>query len=219
MKKYQIGIIDDNHKIAQQLQQKLSLVDDVEILFFEDRGLKGINWLNKNVQKPNIILMDIEMPDMDGIETTFRIKQIFPGIQIIMLTVFESEDSIFNAIKAGATGYLLKDEKLESILNSFEEVLSGGAPMSPLIAQKTIQMLSKGYKPQQVVIYANNSEEQLSKRELEILQLLANGLRNFEVAERLFISNATVKKHIENIYNKLQIHSRAELVNWYHINK
>ncbi|MBP7512233.1 MAG: response regulator transcription factor [Bacteroidia bacterium] len=219
MKKYQIGIIDDNHKIAQQLQQKLSLVDDVEILFFEDRGLKGINWLNTNLQKPNIILMDIEMPDMDGIETTFRIKQIFPGIQIIMLTVFESEDSIFNAIKAGATGYLLKDEKLESILNSFEEVLSGGAPMSPLIAQKTIQMLSKGYKPQQVVIYANNSEEQLSKRELEILQLLANGLRNFEVAERLFISNATVKKHIENIYNKLQIHSRAELVNWYHINK
>jgi DNA-binding NarL/FixJ family response regulator len=219
MKKYQIGIIDDNHKIAQQLQQKLSLVDDVEILFFEDRGLKGINWLNTNVQKPNIILMDIEMPDMDGIETTFRIKQIFPGIQIIMLTVFESDDSIFNAIKAGATGYLLKDEKLESILNSFEEVLSGGAPMSPLIAQKTIQMLSKGYKPQQVVIYANNSEEQLSKRELEILQLLANGLRNFEVAERLFISNATVKKHIENIYNKLQIHSRAELVNWYHINK
>ncbi len=219
MKKYQIGIIDDNHKIAQQLQQKLSLVDDVEILFFEDRGLKGINWLNTNLQKPNIILMDIEMPDMDGIETTFRIKQIFPGIQIIMLTVFESEDSIFNAIKAGATGYLLKDEKLESILNSFEEVLSGGAPMSPLIAQKTIQMLSKGYKPQQVVIYANNSEEQLSKRELEILQLLANGLRNFDVAERLFISNATVKKHIENIYNKLQIHSRAELVNWYHINK
>ncbi len=219
MKKYQIGIIDDNHKIAQQLQQKLSLVDDVEILFFEDRGLKGINWLNTNVLKPNIILMDIEMPDMDGIETTFRIKQIFPGIQIIMLTVFESEDSIFNAIKAGATGYLLKDEKLESILNSFEEVLSGGAPMSPLIAQKTIQMLSKGYKPQQVVIYANNSEEQLSKRELEILQLLANGLRNFDVAERLFISNATVKKHIENIYNKLQIHSRAELVNWYHINK
>jgi DNA-binding NarL/FixJ family response regulator len=219
MKKYQIGIIDDNHKIAQQLQQKLSLVDDVEILFFEDRGLKGINWLNANVQKPNIILMDIEMPEMDGIETTFRIKQIFPGIQIIMLTVFESENNIFNAIKAGATGYLLKDEKLESILNSFEEVLSGGAPMSPLIAQKTIQMLSKGYKPQQVVIYANNSEEQLSKRELEILQLLANGLRNFEVAERLFISNATVKKHIENIYNKLQIHSRAELVNWYHINK
>lgn len=219
MKKYQIGIIDDNHKIAQQLQQKLSLIDDVEILFSEDRGMKGINWLNNNVQKPNIILMDIEMPDMDGIETTFRIKQIFPGIQIIMLTVFESEENIFNAIKAGATGYLLKEEKLDTILHSFEEVLSGGAPMSPIIAQKTIQMLSKSYKPEKVVIYTNNSEEQLSKRELEILQLLAIGLRNFEVAEKLFISNATVKKHIENIYNKLQIHSRAELVNWYHINK
>jgi DNA-binding NarL/FixJ family response regulator len=211
-----IGIIDDNVRLARQLIQKLQMVENITILFNEDRGRKGIEWLGLNHgNHPDIILMDIEMPDMDGIETTFRIKQLFPGIRIIMLTVFETEDKIFNAIKAGATGYLLKDEKLGKMLSSFEEVMDGGSPMSALIASKSLRMMLSGYKPETKNILVNEPDEQLTKREVEVLEFLVQGSRNQEIAEKLFISPSTVKKHIENIYLKLQMKSRVELVNWY----
>lgn len=214
MQQITIGIVDDNIRLAQQLKARLSLIDEVQILFFADRGAKAIEWLRQSTVKPDLILMDIEMPEMDGIETTLNIKQQFPDQKIMMLTVFDNEEHIFNAIKAGATGYLMKDEKLERILSSFNEVMDGGAPMSPMIAQKSIQMMVSGYKPAQSPQYTAEQQE-LTKRELEILELLAAGHKNTDVADKLFISGATVKKHVENIYAKLQFHSRVDLVNWY----
>ena len=211
----EIGIVDDNVQLSRQLIQKLSLAEEVKILFNVERGRKAIDWLKDNLQKPDIILMDIEMPDMDGIETTFRIKQQYPGIRILMLTVFESEEKIFNAIKAGATGYLLKDEKLDVMLRAFDEIMEGGVPMSRSIAAKSLQMMLKGYKPEGKVPFNQESDEQLTKREIEILENLSLGLKNQEIADKLFISRSTVKKHIENIYLKLQLKSRVELVNWY----
>lgn len=210
-----IGIVDDNLGIGRQLIEKLSLAEEIHVMFFADRGRKAIEWLQQHSEIPDLLLMDIEMPDMDGIETTFRIKQLFPDIKILMLTVFESEDKIFNAIKAGATGYLLKDEKLERMLVAFDEIMEGGIPMSASIASKSLQMMLKGYKPEVKTSFMQNADEQLTKREIEILQHLSRGLRNQEIADALFISRATVKKHIENIYLKLQLKSRVELVNWY----
>jgi len=210
-----IGIVDDNQQLGRQLIQKLSLAEEVNVLFFCDRGQKAIDWLKQHNETPDILLMDIEMPEMDGIETTFRIKQLFPGIRILMLTVFDSENKIFNAIKAGATGYLLKDEKLERMLIAFDEIMEGGVPMSASIAAKSLQMMILGYKPVDKTSYISYSEEQLTKREIEILEHLSKGFRNQEIADKLFISRATVKKHIENIYLKLQFRSRVELVNWY----
>lgn len=210
-----IGIIDDNHLISKQLIQKLELASDVTILFFTDRGRKAIDWLERSHQKPDLLLMDIEMPDMDGIETTFRIKQHFPEIKILMLTVFESDDKIFNAIKAGATGYLLKDEKLERMLTAFDEIMEGGIPMSAVIASKSLKMMLSGFKPEEKTGFIKETGEQLTKREIEILEYLSKGNRNQDIADQLFISRSTVKKHIENIYLKLQLKSRVELVNWY----
>lgn len=210
-----IGIIDDNLSLGRQLIQKLSLAEEIRVMFFVDRGRKALDWLVQHSVRPDILLMDIEMPEMDGIETTFRIKQQFPDIKILMLTVFESEDKIFNAIKAGATGYLLKDEKLERMLTAFDEISEGGIPMSAAIAAKSLTMMLSGYKPQEKTSFIPGSEEQLTKREVEILENLSKGLRNQEIADKLFISRATVKKHIENIYLKLQLRSRVELVNWY----
>lgn len=210
-----IGIIDDNQNIGKQLIQKLNLAEEVNVLFFVDRGSKAIIWLTEHSERPDILLMDIEMPDMDGIETTFRIKQKYPEIKILMLTVFESEDKIFNAIKAGATGYLLKDEKLERMMIAFGEIMEGGVPMSRTIAAKSLQMMLSGFKPNEKSSFIDGSAEQLTKREIEILENLSTGLRNQEIAQKLFISRSTVKKHIENIYLKLQLKSRVELVNWY----
>mgnify|MGYP001214818657 FL=1 len=210
-----IGIIDDNQAIGKQLIQKLSLDGEIRVLFYADRGREAIDWLIQHPEKPDLLLMDIEMPGMDGIETTFRIRQLFPEIKILMLTVFESEDKIFNAIKAGATGYLLKDEKLGRMLHAFTEIMEGGVPMSPVIAARSLKMMLSGYKPEEKTGFVKETGEQLTKREIEILECLSKGNRNQEIADQLFISRSTVKKHIENIYLKLQLKSRVELVNWY----
>jgi DNA-binding NarL/FixJ family response regulator len=132
-----------------------------------------------------------------------------------MLTVFDNEEHIFNAIKAGATGYLMKEEKLGRIQQAFDEVMEGGSSMSAMIAQKTMQMMLNGFKGTATEIH-REQEDKLTKREFEILEHLSKGLKSQELADKLFISPATVKKHIENIYNKLQLHSRVELVNWFH---
>lgn len=209
---YKVGIVDDNVKIAEQLKTRLELTEQVSITFYASSGKDAIAWYEMQNNLPDIVLMDIEMPEMDGIETTFRIKQMHPDTKVIMLTVFDNEENIFNAIRAGASGYLLKDEKITRVIQAFDEVLNGGAPMSGMVAQKTLAMMLSGYKP-------SSSKEKdvdfLTNREVEILKLLAEGKKNQQVADVLFISAATVKKHIENIYAKLQLHSRVELVNWY----
>lgn len=215
MDKISVGIIDDNVKIAEQLVQKLEFVEEVEIWFVVHSGRESIEWMKRETEHPDILLMDISMPGMDGIETTFRIRQANPEQRVLMLTVFEDEAHIFRAMQAGATGYLLKDEKLDRMLQAFHEILDGGVPMSPAVAARALNMMISGYKPDKKLLVTTNEEEKLSKRETEILELLAKGLQNKEVAAQLFISDATVKKHIENIYAKLQLRSRVELVNWY----
>lgn len=210
-----IGIVDDNQVLGRQLVQKLGFADQIQVLFCVDRAKKALDWLALNMEAPNLILMDIEMPEMDGIEATFRIKQLYPAIKILMLTVFETEEKIFSAIKAGATGYLLKDEKLPRMLTAFNEIMEGGIPMSALIASKSLQMMLSGYKPESKLNPTNDMGEELTPREIEILENLSLGLRNQNIADKLFISRSTVKKHIENIYLKLQLKSRVELVNWY----
>ena len=208
-----ILIVEDESIIALELQARVKNFG-YQVAGIADRGSTAINKFQQ--LKPDIILMDINIKgDMDGIETTFRIKQLFPEIKILMLTVFESEDKIFNAMKAGATGYLLKDEKLERMLVAFDEIMEGGIPMSASIAAKSLKMLISGYRPEEKTSFIPGSDEQLTKREIEILEHLARGSRNQGIADKLFISRATVKKHIENIYLKLQLKSRVELVNWY----
>ncbi len=212
--KYQIGIVDDNEGIAMQIAEKLLLTDMVEICFIACGGREALHWLAKHTNHPAIILMDIEMPGMNGMEATFRIKSQYESIKIIMLTVFDNEANIFNSIKAGASGYLLKDEVLPRMMEAFAEVNDGGAPMSPAIAKKAMQMLISGYKADKQLLY-NESQEELSRREVEILTNMADGKNSAEIADFLFISTSTVKKHIENIYRKLHIKSRVELLIWY----
>jgi DNA-binding NarL/FixJ family response regulator len=158
--------------------------------------------------------MDIEMPVMNGIETTFRIKNSYKDISVIMLTVFDNESNIFNAIKAGASGYLLKDEKFERMLEAFNDIREGATPMSRSVAKKALQMLVTGYKPEKQLMYTEEQEE-LSKRELEILELMADGASTQQMVDKLFISPRTLKKHIQHIYQKLHLKSRVELLLWY----
>lgn len=210
-----LGIVDDNMQLARQLESRLLMFPETDVLFTLFSGQKVLEWMQQSRNHPDIILMDIEMPGMNGVETTFRIRQDYTDQRILMFTVFEDEENIFNAVKAGATGYLLKDEPIERMIRAFAEVMDGGAPMSAMVASKALRMMVSGYQPEKKAVFSDDPEAQLTRRETEILELLSSGLRNAEVAGKLFISPATVKKHIENIYAKLQLQSRVELVNWY----
>ena len=204
--KIKIGLVEDNPHLARSLKENLSSFENVEVLFVASNGQDALQKLFS--LEPDIILMDINMPVMDGIEATKKIKHLFPNIKIIMLTVFDDGDNIFNSILAGASGYLLKDEKPGKILSAFEEAMEGGAPMSPVIATKSLQFI-RGKNPD---VMKNSEEYRLTKREIEILEYIARGETYQQIADKIFISPKTVRKHIENIYTKLQVHNKVDAV-------
>lgn len=154
---------------------------------------------------PDVALLDIELPGMSGIEGVRRLKQRFPSIQILMLTVFADNDHVFEAICAGASGYLLKDTPPARLTEAVHELVSGGAPMSPEIARKVVGMFSRVAPPR-------TEDHKLSPREVDLLKLLAEGHSYKTAAKALSISIDTVRFHIRNIYDKLHVHSKSEAV-------
>ena len=201
-----LALTEDNPFLATAIRQKLELFgEDFNLKLIARHGQDLLDQLedNKNV---DVILMDIEMPEMNGIEATRIVKQKYPHIKILMLTVFDDEENVFNAILAGANGYLLKDEPADKLRSSIHEIVEDGAPMSPLIASKALKLLRN---PQ---IRETKEDHNLSKREVEVLQQLSTGLDYQKIAANLFISPATVRKHIENIYSKLHAHNKMEAV-------
>ncbi len=204
-----IAIAEDNDFLAKSITDKLALFSDkFEVSFRAKNGREIVDYVLKN-SKPDVILMDIEMPLLDGIKATELITSPFPEIRIIILTVFDDDDKIFNAIKAGASGYLLKDEPIEKIIEGIDIVLSGGAPMSAAIAAKTLQLLRN--KDNSADSF-DNTDFNLTKREIEILEYLKQGYDYNKTANLLFISPFTVRKHIENIYRKLQVNNKIQAV-------
>jgi DNA-binding NarL/FixJ family response regulator len=204
-----IAIVDDNSFLIKATQEKLSFFDDFEMKFTAFDGKNCIEKLEKN-HNIDLILMDIEMPVMNGIEATNFIKAHYPQIKIIMLTVFDNDENIFNAIKAGADGYLLKEVNPKDLHQGIIETLNGGATMTPSIALKTLKLFRNP------IVFEDNSikteEINLSVREIEVLEQLSKGLTYNVIAENLFLSVGTVRKHIENIYTKLQVHNKLEAI-------
>ena len=212
---FRVAIVDDNVNLLRSINQNLSNFEEITIAFTAMNGVDAVSLTG--TQNPEVILMDIEMPEMDGIEATRRIKEAYPDKKIIMLTVFDREDKIFEAIKAGATGYLMKDERPARIESAIEEAVEGGAPMSPIIAIKILRILRSqslvaGNTVQTIEKIEAPESFNLSKREMEILERIANGLTYQQTGDALFISPKTVRKHIENIYEKLQVHSKMQAI-------
>ncbi len=155
--------------------------------------------------KPDVVLMDINLPGMNGVECVRELKRILPDTQIVMLTVYEDTDNIFNALAAGATGYLLKRSTKKEILESIQEVYNGGSPMTAHIARKVVQSFQRPTQQAPEV-------DDLSPREREVLEYLANGYIYKEIADKLGISYETVKTYIRRIYEKLHVRTRTEAV-------
>lgn len=202
-----IAIIDDNSFLIASIKEKLSFFEDIQIKFTANNGADLLKKVEDN-HNVDVLLMDIEMPVLNGIETTAIVKQKYPQIKVIMLTVFDNDENIFNAIQAGADGYLLKDVNPNELHQGILETLNGGAAMNPSIALKTLKLLRNP------ISFDNTPSEEinLSAREIDVLEQLAQGLSYTIIADNLFLSPSTVRKHIENIYKKLQVHSKIEAV-------
>ena len=202
-----IVIVDDNVFLQKAVAEKLSFFDDLVLKFTANNGNDLLAKLEKN-KNIDLILMDIEMPECNGIEATKLVKSKYPQLKIIMLTVFDNDENIFNAIKAGADGYLLKEVNPNELHQGIIETLNGGAAMNPSIALKTLKLLRNPYDFGAI----EQEDIKLTNREIEVLEQLSKGLSYNVIADNLFLSPGTVRKHIENIYTKLQVHNKLEAI-------
>lgn len=198
----QIAIVEDNAALGNGLRKVLESAEDfkcIGVWTSAEEALKKVDAF-----RPDVVLMDINLPGMSGIEATAQIKHYLPEIQVIMVTVYRDHDQIFAALKAGASGYLLKRSTPEELRQAIRDVRSGGAPMSAEIARRVVDAFHQPMKS------PGADAVKLSKRETEILELLTTGLANKEIAHRLEISVETVRVHLRRIYEKLHVHSRTE---------
>lgn len=199
-----VAIVEDNPQYRTTLAIILQLNENLKLIHkLEDAETVMAHF---EVQKPDVVLMDIDLPVISGIQAVWKIKKTWPEVRILMLTVFEDEEKIFGAIKAGANGYLLKKDSPQTILDSIEALARGESAMNGMIASKLLEYFQK-----QAVKRTSLDETDLTNREKTILQSLVNGKSYKEIAAELFISVETLNTHVKNIYRKLNVHSRGEL--------
>ncbi|CAN5687240.1 two-component system response regulator CasR [soil metagenome] len=196
-----IAIVEDDEKVRNYLAEEIHLHIDVEELRVFANAETALKELSAN--PADIGLFDIQLPVMNGIECIRRLKILHPRMQMMVLTVYDNPDNIFNALKAGATGYLLKTTPPDKIIDAISDVYHGGSPISSQVARKVIEAFA-------LVGKTNEYFQQLTRREQEILEELSKGFRYKEIADKLFVSLETVRTHISNIYEKLQVNSRVE---------
>jgi DNA-binding NarL/FixJ family response regulator len=219
---FTVALVEDNNVNRNTFLQKINVLGNMYLIFVAANGhecleqLKGV----PQTKLPQVIFMDLEMPKMDGIETIRLAKSLYPEIHFVVLTVFDDEEKIFEAIKAGASGYLLKHEPAGVLQEAVMNVLEfGGAPMSPAIARKALQLMSKSSLTDTPIEVRQSLPAMITTREEEILKHLVKGWDAKRIAAALDISVLTVRKHIANVYDKLHVQSKAEVINMAHYNK
>ena len=216
--KINIAIVDDDYRTLTNLKKLLDFTGKVEVTDIFQSGTDFISHLSqlKAGDFPQAVLMDIDMPGMNGIDCVLIGKARFPQVKFLMLTVYDDEDKLFKAIKAGANGYLLKDEKISVIVRQLEILIyEDGVPLSPVMAAKTFELL----KMSKIERASDKDSFHLTEREKEVLQQIVDGKGYKEIAASLFISSNTVKKHIAKIYNKLHVSSKAQAIKMVHFHK
>jgi DNA-binding NarL/FixJ family response regulator len=205
-----VAIVDDIKNIRESIREKINLSPDIRV----EKTYASAKVLIEDMEngfEPDIVLMDIEMPEMNGIIATEIITTKFRKTKVLMFTVFDDHTNIFNAVCVGAKGYLLKDEKPEKIHRAIFETMEGGSSLSPHIALKALELI-KNIQSHDMKKQPRKSEI-LSEREMEILKWVSKGLNGNEIADKAGISYGTVRKHMENIYLKLGVHNKVEALN------
>lgn len=195
-------IVDDHQLVREGVRTFLQKQSDITVVGEASSGEEGLRLAADLV--PDVVLMDLVMPEMDGVETTRRLKQISPETQVIVLTSFDDDQHIFPAIRAGALSYILKDVGTGELADTVRKASLGEAVMTPRVAARVMQELRQGSRA------SEHLDSDLSERELEVLRLIAEGCANTEIAERLVISEHTVKRHVSNILSKLHLADRTQ---------
>ena len=204
MNKTDVIIIEDNELLRDSLMEAINKSSSINCSNAFGSGEAALEFIESAELVPDIILLDIGLPGMSGIELIPELKKLSPSSKIIIITIHDDDENVFNAICAGASGYLLKDLSSDSIANSISEVMNGGAPMNSHIAKKVLNM----FRDQNI----KSEGYDLSDREKEILALLVDGLSKKQIADNIFLSHHTVDSHIRNIYAKLEVHSRSSAI-------
>ena len=198
-----VGIVEDNKTVREGFETLLNRTPGFQCVCACGTVGDALKRIPKS--QPEVVLMDIQLPDATGVECTAKLKQMMPAVQIVIVTVYEDSERIFQALRAGACGYILKRAQPEAVIDAVKEAYEGGVPMTPEIARKVI-----GQFRQQAA--AATQVEGLTDREREVLELVMQGLGNKAVADRLGVTIAAVKWHLQHIYEKLHVHSRTEAV-------
>jgi len=198
-----VAIVEDNQVLAKSMEQLFDQTDDIRCVVSIKNLLNVVSVFQK--VRPDIVLMDIGLPDISGIEGVRTLKNNFDNMQILMFTVFDDDDKIFEAIREGASGYLLKKSRPQEIIDAIRDLNQGGSPMSPSVARRVIQFFQAGPP-------LKEEDYQLTIREKEILFALVDGLSYKKIADKYYLSVHTIRKHISNIYEKLHVHSKSQAV-------
>ncbi|HZT22902.1 MAG TPA: response regulator transcription factor [Verrucomicrobiae bacterium] len=196
-----VAIVEDNRTLREGFETLLNRTPGFQCVCTCDTVTEALRKIPKT--RPDVVLMDIQLPDATGVECTAKIKELMPAVQIVIVTVYEDTERIFQALRAGACGYLLKRAQPEKVIAAIREAHEGGVPMTPEIARKVIGLFRSQAAAQQQI-------GGLTDREREVLQLVMHGLGNKAIADRLGVTVAAVKWHLQHIYEKLHVHSRTE---------
>jgi DNA-binding NarL/FixJ family response regulator len=203
-------VVDDQTVVRDGLVLLLGLLPGLEVVGSAGDGEEAVRLVGEN--KPDVVLMDLRMPRMDGVEATRRIKAEYPSVQIVVLTTYSDDESVFAALQAGARGYLTKDAGAEEIARAIDAVLGGDAQLDPSVQRRLVDALATGAQPPRR--RRGDLPDGLTQREAEVLTLIAAGHSNAEIARELFISEATVKTHINNLFAKAGLRDRAQAVTY-----
>jgi DNA-binding NarL/FixJ family response regulator len=198
-----VAIVEDDHRVRESLCVLINGTENIRCISTHSSGEEALEDII--YKKPDVVLMDINLPGMSGIDCVRKLKAASPKTQILMLTMYEDDEKVFQSLVAGASGYLVKRTSPSELLNAIQEVHSGASPMSGKVARTVVEYFHKQQS-------AAPHQESLSRREEEILRLLAKGYRYKEIADALAISFETVRSHLKNIYDKLHVRSRTEAV-------
>ncbi|WP_020139169.1 response regulator transcription factor [Streptomyces sp. 351MFTsu5.1] len=206
-----VVVADDQTVVREGIVMLLGLLPGIEVVGAAGDGEQAVQLVAELA--PDVVLMDLRMPRCDGVEATRRIRAEHPGTQVVVLTTYADDDSLFPALKAGARGYLTKDAGGDEIVRAVHSVLSGDAGLSPSIQRRLLERLSQPEPPQPTVTSVEPPDG-LTSREVEVLALIAEGLSNQEIARALHVSTATVKTHINNLFAKTGLKDRAQAVRY-----
>lgn len=211
----QLAIAEDDPLTRKQYIERFSFFKHIKIVALAEDGRDLLEQISKLPQskRPKIVLMDIEMPVLSGVEATAQLKEEFPDIEVMMLTVFRDDEKIFQSIQAGASGYLLKDCSTDDLVHSIEDLQQGGVPLAKSIARKVLQFMRESQAHDEPAATKPAPEAfQLTTREIEVLERIVQDEKEYTIAKNLSISPDTVHTHVKNIYRKLHVHSRGGVV-------